>query len=65
MCFIYGVKYNFQGNLPKTYRPAPIVFRQISLKNMFYTRNEAHEQYSLLDKVFNYMCYLGPPGKHL
>ena len=32
---------------------------------IFYTRNEAHKQYSLLDTIFNYMFYLGPPGKYL
>ena len=32
---------------------------------MFYTRNEAHKQYSLLDTIFNYIFYLGPPGKYL
>ena len=31
----------------------------------FYTINEAHKQYSLLDTIFNYIFYLGPPGKHL
>ena len=29
------------------------------------TINEAHKQYSLLDTIFNYIFYLGPPGKHL
>ena len=32
---------------------------------IFYTINEAHKQYSLLDKIFNYIFYLGPPGKYL
>ena len=27
--------------------------------------NEAHKQYSLLDTIFNYIFYFGPPGKHL
>ena len=31
----------------------------------FYTVNEAHKQYSLLDTIFNYIFYFGPPGKHL
>ena len=26
--------------------------------------NEAHKQYSLLDTVFNYVVYLGPPITH-
>ena len=30
---------------------------------MFYTINEAHTLYSLLDTVFNYIFYLGSPGK--
>ena len=32
---------------------------------IFWTINEAHKQYSLLDTIFNYIFYLGPPGKHL
>ena len=32
---------------------------------IFYTRNEAHKQYSLLDTIFNYIFCLGPPGKYL
>ena len=31
----------------------------------FYLINEAHKQYSLLDTIFNYIFYFGPPGKHL
>ena len=27
--------------------------------------NEAHKQYSLLNTIFNYIFYLGPPGKYL
>ena len=30
-----------------------------------YTTNEAHEQYSVLDTMFNYIFYLGPLGKYL
>ena len=40
-------------------------FRQISLKTYIYTINEAHKQYSLLDTIFNYIFYLGPPGTYL
>ena len=32
---------------------------------IFCTINEAHKQYSLLDKIFNYVFCLGPPGTHL
>ena len=32
---------------------------------IFYTIKEAHKQYSLLDTIFNYIFYFGPPGKHL
>ena len=32
---------------------------------LFYIINEAHQQYSLLDTIFNYILYLGPPGKYL
>ena len=34
-------------------------------KYICYTINEAHKQYKLLDTIFNYTFYLGPPGKHL
>ena len=27
--------------------------------------NEAHKQYSLLDTIFDYIFYFGPPGKYL
>ena len=30
-----------------------------------FTRNQAQEQYSLLDTIFDYIFYLGPPGKYL
>ena len=30
-----------------------------------FTRNEAQEQDSLLDTIFDYIFYFGPPGKHL
>ena len=43
-----------------------IGFRQISLNiYIFYTINEAHKQYSLLDTIFNHIFHLGPPGKYL
>ena len=32
---------------------------------IFYTINEIHKQYNLLDTIFNYIFYFGPPGKHL
>ena len=32
---------------------------------IFYTINEAHKQYSLLDTIFNYILYLQPLGKYL
>ena len=31
----------------------------------FYSINEAHKEYSLLDTISNYIFYFGPPGKHL
>jgi hypothetical protein len=31
----------------------------------FYTRNEAHKQYSLLDAVFTVLFFLLPPGTYL
>ena len=31
----------------------------------FLCGNFVREQYSLLDTIFNYMCYFGPPGKYL
>ena len=33
--------------------------------NIFFTRNEAREQHSLLDTIFDYILYFGSPGKHL
>ena len=42
-----------------------IGFRQISLKMYIYIINEARKQYSLLDTIFNYIFYLGPPEKYL
>ena len=41
------------------------VFGRLPWKFKFYTINEAHKQSSLLDKLFNYIFYFGPPGKHL
>ena len=31
----------------------------------YFTRNETQEQYSLLDTIFDYIFYFGPPGKYL
>ena len=31
----------------------------------FYSINECHKQYSLLDTISNYTFYFGPPGTHL
>ena len=42
-----------------------LVFGRFPLIVMLYTINEAHKQYSLLDTIFNCICYLGPPGKYL
>ena len=41
------------------------VFGRFPWKFVFYTINEAHKQYSLLDKIFDYIFYPGPPGKYL
>ena len=41
------------------------VFGKFPWKCWFYTINEAHKQYSLLDTMLNYILYFGPPGKHL
>ena len=41
------------------------VFGTFPWKCWFYIINEAHKQYSLLDTIFNYIFYVGPPGKHL
>ena len=40
-------------------------FWHISLEYDSFTRNEAQEQYSLLDTIFDYIFYFGPPGKYL
>ena len=42
-----------------------LVFGRFPWIFIFYTINEAHKQYSLLDTIFNYIFYLGPPGKYL
>ena len=42
-----------------------MVFGRFPWIFIFDTRNEAHKQYSLLDTIFNYIFYLGPPGKYL
>ena len=41
------------------------VFKKNAWKFIFYTITEAHKQYSLLDAIFNYIFYFGPPGKNL
>ena len=40
-------------------------FCSFPLKFNYFTRNEAQEQHSLLDTIFDYIFYFGPPGKHL
>ena len=40
-------------------------FGRFLWKTIFYTINEAHKQYSILDTLFNYIFYFGPPRKHL
>ena len=32
---------------------------------LYYSMNEAHNQYNLLDTIFDYVFYFGPPGKYL
>ena len=39
-----------------------LVFGRCPLSFELYTINEAHKQYSLLDIIFNYICYFEPPG---
>ena len=34
-------------------------------KSNSFTRNAAQEQHSLLDTIFDYIFYFGPPGKYL
>ena len=34
-------------------------------KSNLFTRNEAQEQHSLLDTIFDYIFDFGPPGKYL
>ena len=41
-----------------------ICLRHISLQMKFYITKETHKQYSLLDTVFDYILYFGPPRKH-
>ena len=41
------------------------VFGRFPWKCWFYTTNETHKQYSLLDTIFSYIFHFGPPGKHL
>ena len=46
--------------------PAFLRFCLISLDIYFlFARNEAQEQHSLLDTIFDYIFYFGPPGKYL
>ena len=33
--------------------------------DFFLPRNETQEQHSLLDTIFDYIFYFGPPGTHL
>ena len=39
-------------------------FGPISLEVYLFTRNEAQEQHSLLDTIFDYIFDFGPPGKY-
>ena len=39
-------------------------FYSLSYTFGFYNIKEAHKQDSLLDTIFNYIFYLGPPGKN-
>ena len=45
--------------------PKEIGFGRFVAKIVFYTINETHKQYSLLDTTFKYFFYVGPAGKHL
>ena len=40
-------------------------FGLLPWKSNSFTRNEAQEQHSLLDTIFDYIFYFGPPGKYL
>ena len=40
-------------------------FGSFSWKSNYFTRNEVQEQHSLLDTIFDYIFYFGPPGKYL
>ena len=40
-------------------------FGRFHWKLNYFTRNEAQEQHSLLDTIFDYIFYFGPPEKHL
>ena len=41
------------------------VFGRFPWKCISGIMNDTHKQYTLLDTIFNYILYLGPPGKHL
>ena len=74
MGFAYGMKYICQGNLPTTYFPTSwlrqesrtqmrplksIVYTLANIfGNLFFNRNEAQEQHSLLDTIFDYIFIL-------
>ena len=45
--------------------PGFLGFGPFPRKSNSFTRNEGQEQHSLLDTIFNYILYFGPPGKHL
>ena len=40
-------------------------FGSFPWKHNYFARNEAQEQPSLLDTIFDYIFYFGPPGKYL
>ena len=40
-------------------------FWLISWKSNLFTINEAHEQHSLLDTIFDHYFHFGPPGKYV
>ena len=43
-------------------RGVPIVISYFPSNFRIHTRDEAHEQYSLLDTIFTYILYFGPRG---
>ena len=67
---------NIQGNQPKTHFPNTLLRQRsdICVQDMsidrpwtfnYSNRNEAQERRSLLDTIFDYILYFGPPGKCL